>query len=69
MTEANKKKIDEFQNLIDQLADQHFEVEMGLENLQDDSEAGITNFEREMEGIEEDMAIYVAEIKKLKAMK
>ena len=69
MTEANKKKIDEFQNLIDQLSDQHFEVEMGLENLQDDSEAGITNLEREMEGIEEDMAIYVAEIKKLKAMK
>lgn len=63
----NSKRIKECEDMIEMLQEEHLQADMCLDGLQDDSEAGISKLEDELEGIEDDIQVYLSELKKLKA--
>jgi chromosome segregation ATPase len=75
MNETEKKlnridtEIKEYENLIEMCQDEHFQADMYLDNLQEDNEKEISKVENELEAIENDIQIYLTEIKNLKAKK
>lgn len=65
----NKKNIKECEDMIEMLQEEHLQADMYLDDLHDDSEAGISKLETELEAIEDDIQVYLIELKKLKAIK
>ena len=60
-------KIEQHENEIEMLQDQHFQLANYFDNLPDDSEAGINKLESQMEELEDDIQYHLNEIEKLKA--
>lgn len=65
----NKKKIKACEDMIEMLQEEHLQADMYLDELQDDNEADISKLEIELEGIENDIQIYLSDLRKLKAVK